>query len=805
MSRAVWRPLAVLSSVLLLLVLGLVAAPLSTATGVAQRPKVAVDPASSTAIGITSISPAVLKPDTPVTLIGTVTNRGTTAIAVPVLHIAIVNDPLDTRSRVERWSNSPERFDRGTEVATAPLTGPVQPGASTTYNVTIPAAKLPYNYNLASLPTSLTVTEGADQTDESVRGSARTYLEWVGGQISKPVRVGWVVPLTLPADPALFGRPGAARNDAWRKAIGPGSAIDATITSLAGQPVTWLVDPSMLEPSAPSYGTVPPPAAPTPTPTPSTPSSTSSSSTSSTSSTTSERGAASTPGAPSSSTPSASSTGSSTGGSGGTGETPSSSSTSSSTSSSSTAPPEDETPSADPVADLALTLRDRLAASKAQQPVWFLPYSDPDFVALAAATGQTDVASALERELSPALKDIGTTVPLWAAGDLSRQSLLALTATWRTANSTVPTALLSSRQVYGDPRETTREAGQRLTDRTPVLTYDEILSFFAGTSGGNPGLRGQRFLAESMAIYQQRPSADRSVLVLAPRTGQATGSQIASIIATTRSAPWLATVAAPTLQREAQQATASTSVAARPAQPFTPQVGAPITAVNRAHINADLTLVDDLGDILVESDDLVQGWHQAYGELASTRWRGRAAAYADVLTTHSDAIRAIPKNIKVTPSSVNFFTDSGNITVTVVNELARPVHNLQLSLEPRRFQLRVDEQPRPVSLRADSRSSVRVPVTAQAAGQVPVDAILTTPRGTALGTPPDKPVQLNINVRPTGSWIYWVLGIVASLILVIGLLRSLRRGPRAETSMPLPTGVPEPDGAPEPSPKGDDD
>ena len=60
-------------------------------------------------------------------------------------------------------------------------------------------------------------------------------------------------------------------------------------------------------------------------------------------------------------------------------------------------------------------------------------------------------------------------------------------------------------------------------------------------------------------------------------------------------------------------------------------------------------------------------------------------------------------------------------------------------------------------------------------GQVSVDARLSTPTGLGLGASDDAPTQLEFTVRPTGSWLYWVLGAVAGPILVIGVYRSLRK------------------------------
>ena len=169
-----------------------------------------------------------------------------------------------------------------------------------------------------------------------------------------------------------------------------------------------------------------------------------------------------------------------------------------------------------------------------------------------------------------------------------------------------------------------------------------------------------------------------------------------------------------------------------------------------------------------------------------------------MLDADTTALDSLTRQVAVRPSTVNFFANSGMLNITVVNNLARPVRDVQLMVTPRKRLLWVKRQPTPLSLPAGGRTTVRVPVEAVAAGTVNVDASLTTPGGAPLGQARGKSVQLKVNVRPTATWIYWVLGMVAGLIFVVGLFRSLRKGPRAETAMPLPDDVPEPT-------EGDDD
>ena len=69
-----------------------------------------------------------------------------------------------------------------------------------------------------------------------------------------------------------------------------------------------------------------------------------------------------------------------------------------------------------------------------------------------------------------------------------------------------------------------------------------------------------------------------------------------------------------------------------------------------------------------------------------------------------------------------------------------------------------------------SRATVQFRARALAAGEVEVRTTMTAPDGTAVG----RSEVMQVRVQPTGAWIYWVLGSVAGIILVLGLWRALR-------------------------------
>ena len=109
-------------------------------------------------------------------------------------------------------------------------------------------------------------------------------------------------------------------------------------------------------------------------------------------------------------------------------------------------------------------------------------------------------------------------------------------------------------------------------------------------------------------------------------------------------------------------------------------------------------------------------------------------------------------------------------------------------LVPTNPRLRIVDQPAPVTIGAGSRAVVGVKAEALAAGLVPVTATLTTADGTPIGVPGTITVRAN----PPGYSFYIVGGAVIALILLLGIVRTIRR-PRTRAVVdpgPDPTSIP---------------
>ncbi len=746
------RPLAVVLAFLLALACAFLAGvPTGDAAPAASSPHVRLD--------VEDIQPVVASPGEVVTVSGTISNP-TDHFVTPTVTVQVSPQLLDTLTRVDDWTAG--RFQTsGPTVGHQTLTT-IPPGGHAEFAVRIPRKALDYTYHLASLPMTVSATGDGMKAQQ-----VRTTLQWSSTPPAHPMQTTVLVPLTLPADPALFGPSGPARVAAWQRAIGPGSRIDRLLTAMQGLPVTWVVDPALLTPPAAADPDLPAPATPGTTSPP----------------TGEQPTGPTTPASPES--PETPATGDETGAPA-TGDTepilPPSTDTDEAPLP--TPPPTgDNQPSGEEtIRSLGDRLLQQLRTAADTGTVWWTPWSDPDLRALSNTTaGRAMLTRRLHHKLSADLRDIGTTTVAWPVAAVGSAQAHRITSTWRKATGKKPLMILPGRSVTSPAAfpDTTR----RTKGSAGVLSYDETLTDVLSSDRGNPTLAAQRFLARTIAIYQQQPGSDRSLSIAFPRDESTPPRQFAAAVRRVLSVPWLDPVTGATTLTQMPTKADAQVVKHPPGGKHHPAPAkSPIDTSALRQVAADRRILHGLGSVLVDATSVLRPRLRALDMIGSTRWRGQAEAFSTTLHADSDAVRSLRKKVSVSPSTVNFFTSSGELTVTVVNHLSRPLKNVELSMVPRRYLLRFQHPTQSVTLRPSSRTTVRFHVKAIGAGRVQVDAILRTPTGLELGATPGDPEALQVNVRPTSSWIYWALGIVAGLVLIIGLVRSVRRGPRDLTT-----------------------
>ncbi|WP_286966756.1 MULTISPECIES: DUF6049 family protein [Arsenicicoccus] len=735
------------------------AAPAPAAPAPAARPGAAVP---GLTVRFEELSPAVVRPDQDVTVRVTVTSTSSGASGPLSARVLLGGTPFSQRQALSAWLHDAQPRSLATrEVVSQPIAAGVPAQGTTSVTLTVPRAALRRGTPFGTYPLAVEVRSGSDRV-----ALARSVLPWVGAdQEYEPLRLAWIAPLTLPARPDLFAGSVDEVGQAWSQTVGAAGPLRQRLDAAVGTPVTWMVDPAVLTPPSGPGGLVSATAAPAASTSPGASTASPPSSTSATSA------AAPEPPAGTPSTPSASSAPPSS-----TPATPSA-----------PAPAQTPTSPSDPLAAArtdADALTARLEALGDDQPVWSLPVGDPDTAALLRA-GPDPALSAVvwPAGTNPLTRAVGRSVTDSIAWPADGSWAEGRTTAWtRTTGGSAPTAAVVSTDAVAPQRQTTPGAAQRSPDGTPLLAYDERLSeVTAGDPSSSDTQMVQEFLGQSLTLLGELPGTRRTALVAVPRRTALSGPALRRLWSATASAPWLRQVDVSSIlgqgaqARQGIQGSQSVATTTEPSRPASPLDGPAVD-----ELESDLATVNGLRRILPADAPGARAWTAAIQQLTSARWRGGSQAWTQLRGAVDGSIDAAAHGVQVRPSTINFLADSGTIQITVNNTLPYAVHDVRLELVPGSPKLRVTQSTKTLTIAAGSRTTIQVEVTALGAGTVPLEARLSTPDGVALGSA----TTVDMNVRPTSVWVFALVAGIVGLILVLGLARSLRRGPtRAEREL----------------------
>lgn len=405
----------------------------------------------------------------------------------------------------------------------------------------------------------------------------------------------------------------------------------------------------------------------------------------------------------------------------------------------------------------------------------------------AVAGGVVPSAGAL---LAEGRRDVAWPVP----ATLRNSQIRVLQQAWSEAGEdtaplsavVVPAATIAGGDGLTDPAVWRHPSGPAL------LAHDEVLgAILAGTGGEHRQAAAvQRLMAETLAIYQERPAVDRSLLVVLPRGFTTEPEVLQAAVEATAAAPWLEPTSAHALLAGVDQAPESTlqgapATLAGDLAPYPVPADSPLTAARVDDIEQTRDDLAGVASALPGGGRAAATWDPVLDGLYSARWRQDPSGWRRSLVAARDVAAQVVDGLHISPTTINFYADEGLIRVTVVNDLPVEVSGLSLSVTPGNARLQIIEEPEPITIGPGSRATVSFRARAIASGQVPLDLSLSTPGGTEIGSLE----QVQVRVQPTGVWIYWVLGAAAGAILVLGLVRALR--PRRPQTTPSVTTAPQ--------------
>lgn len=417
-------------------------------------------------------------------------------------------------------------------------------------------------------------------------------------------------------------------------------------------------------------------------------------------------------------------------------------------------------------------LADRIVANASGHSTVVLPVGDPDVLAVGAAGPLTDAMRTAVERADTAARALGATSGIaWAAGGAWSPSLpdaaraaygdrlraVLVSSAWFTATPTTPGALHES------------------ASGLPLLAGDARLGDLLGATSarGSGALLAQRLVAETAVLLGELPGTARAVAAVAPRAFDPDPAALEAVLSTMTQIPWVTPVTLPTLLTgpDVRVGAPPKATPALPASPLTPAAATALAA--------DLDRVAALAPVRGDGLTWAQRWRQTATGLLATSWRDHPGGWATVSAAVHAAATEVGRGVRVAPRQINFLADAGRIQIVVVNDLDVPVRDLTLTLTPDSPILRLDTASVPLTIDARSRTAVVLQATALAAGSVPIRTTISAPGGTVIR----ENAAVQIRVTPTGAWLYWAIGAVALLLLLIGLLRTWRRRRRPATDV----------------------
>lgn len=792
-----------------------------------------------------------------------------TPIVLAEDHIGVALAPGAT----VRWfvSAPPGTIDPGFDFATLPVRIEVL-ATDPSADAGIPGEPSPEGVLQPGADTGLGAQQESDlsepETDAgpgaALPGSeVRSFLPWQAIEASEfnPVQLAWLAPLTLPGGPDLVTPDDQQREAAWQEAIGADSAARELLDGLAGTDATFVVDPALLQPLDPVASlteaivlpgeeepTEPTPTQPEPTaqpsqPAPTAPEATSPPPTGPTGPTPDDPeatggaatdpapgpGSAATEAPPGEGTDQTAQPGQADapvpedpGVTEGAEPTEDPGEEQPTDGSEPTTGPDPDLPPTPPTTDHAVTELVERLQQLPQDRLWWLPVGDTDTAALLQA--QTPVADIAELVGRPPIDELpapGRTDLAWPVTQGYNDTLIeSLDQVWTAAGGATGRAGPGQGSLTGvvvpvsvmEDVALTSSAVRPHTSGTPLLGYDERLSGIVASAAedGQGGRAVQRFLAETLATYQEGPATDRSLLVAIPRGVEVSAETLQALTSAAERAPWLQSRTASELLATGSEHPPTTvspaqSVAPQPAETGTDSGQGPTDAPSPGNLSAysqpaqspltesRVARTELTRQKLVGATEIVPGaaeprdtWWHVLDLQYSTSWRG-ASGWDEPVEQAAELADEVLTGLTINPTTINLFADEGLMQITVVNELPLPIEDLQMRVDPGNGRLRVLDQPEPITIGPESRATVQFRAKAVAAGQVPLHTSLTTPNGTQVGTAEATVVR----VQPTGVWIYWLLGGVAGVILVLGLWRALRPTQPRRTSIASDSGAPQ--------------
>jgi hypothetical protein len=246
------RQLAVAGVIAALSVLAPAVAASTAVTGAAAADAASSASAHRVTVAITSISPQIARPGKRVTVSGIVSNSTGNTVSGLAVQLWSSSARFTTRSELASYAAGQLQIDSPVIGAVDQLAGPLRPGTTRQWTVTVPAASLGFASGFGVYPLAAQLDSAGEPLAD-----AYTFLPfWPGSAraagLTRPEQAAWIWPLIgQPEQAACHSllNDGLATSLASTGRLG-GLLADGTSPAGVAAKLTWAIDPSLLSSAA---------------------------------------------------------------------------------------------------------------------------------------------------------------------------------------------------------------------------------------------------------------------------------------------------------------------------------------------------------------------------------------------------------------------------------------------------------------------------------------------------------------------------------------------------------------------------
>ena len=284
----------------------------------------------------------------------------------------------------------------------------------------------------------------------------------------------------------------------------------------------------------------------------------------------------------------------------------------------------------------------------------------------------------------------------------------------------------------------------------------------------------QRFLAETAMIAGEQPGLPRSVVVTPPRQWNPAPGLASALLTETDSAPWLQPASLSGLL-----AKHSTKGQVPRKQPPPQEYGHGELHKSLLRKVRDLEAAIRLqADVLGEPP--AKYLSGAVAAIESSAWRGHPAQAKHLLASVSGFVAARSRLVHIIQGGgqVTLTGKSGPVPVSIVNRMAQPV-TVRLLVQAPSSRLTILYKSAPITIGKFQQKTVAVKVRSSVAGSTTLRLSLLAPNGTPL---PGPGAQITVDATHFGTEALVIIAVACGLFVITSAVRAVRRGMRGPPS-----------------------